>query len=107
MSCQCGHFEKLAPPLAKQDGAYFASDRLTWVDFIIFDLLETHSEFAAYDFGTKHLVSSDILTTTFPRLANFYKQIAARPAFVRHRQSKNRFPYTVPNMPKPAGKQQK
>ncbi|KAI0222734.1 Glutathione S-transferase P 1 [Lamellibrachia satsuma] len=97
-----GYIEQLAPPLAKQEQAFFYSSRLTWVDFLVFDLLENNIEFAHYDFGSNatYIVGIDVLGQ-FPRLANFYRHFSGRPGLSSYlRGGKKRFKYTVPNMPK-------
>ena len=85
-----------------QEQAFFYSNRLTWVDFLVFDLLENNIEFAHYDFGSNatYIVGIDVLGQ-FPRLANFYRHFSGRPGLSSYlRGGKKRFKYTVPNMPK-------
>ncbi|KAK2189301.1 hypothetical protein NP493_109g02002 [Ridgeia piscesae] len=98
-----GYIEQQAPPLAKQEQAFFYSSRLTWVDFLVFDLLENNIEFAHYDFGnsnTTYIVDIDVLAQ-LPRLANFYRHFSGRPRLSAYlRGGKRRFKYTIPNQPK-------
>lgn len=92
-----GYFEKLAPPLAKQEKAFFASDRLTWVDFLVFDLIDANKDFGRYDFGQSSL-NTEVLGQ-FPKLNNFYRQMAGRPRIARFLRSEGRHPYKIPNLP--------
>ncbi len=83
-----------------QDRAFFSSDRLTWVDFTVFDWLETNVEFAAYDFGPKASPAPKDILDQYPRLNNFYKHFLGRPNIYKYRNSKKRLAFKVPNMPK-------
>jgi len=89
--------------LLLQEQAFFYSSRLTWVDFLVFDLLENNIEFAHYDFGnsnTTYIVDIDVLAQ-LPRLANFYRHFSGRPRLSAYlRGGKRRFKYTIPNQPK-------
>ena len=82
--------------LSFQSGAFFASKRLTWVDFIVFDLLETNIEFAKLDvnkaFGAEPLKN-------LPKLGNFFRNFMQRPRINKHLRSANRFPFKIPNVP--------
>ena len=82
----------------KQEDAYFASGRLTWVDFLVFNVLDNNIEFCQYDFG------GDVKKTdpvgNLPKLANFYKQMSARASIKAFHESDKRFPYKIANKPK-------
>ena len=90
------YFEKLAPVNSTDkniDGLYFASERLTWVDFVIFDLLDTHVEFGKLTFdGTAEGI--DVLAN-FPKLRGFYEHFASRPKIARYFKAERRVPYSL------------
>ena len=81
-----------------QTDAYFASNRLTWVDFYIYDLLERSMDFGLFNFGSSSVIQKDVLVD-FPKLGNFYRQISSRPKIVKYRLSDRRFPYVIANKP--------
>ena len=75
-------FKVSEPWFRFQERAYFASDRLTWVDFAVFDLIENNLEFAAYNFGQESKSKVDILEM-FPKLNNFYRHLRGHPKLAR------------------------
>ena len=89
-------FEKLAPDNSTDkdlDGLYFASERLTWVDFVIFDLLDTHVEFGKLTFdGQAEAV--DVLGN-FPKLKAFYENFASRPNIAKYFKAERRVPFRL------------
>lgn len=90
------YFEKLAPVNATDkyiDGLYFASERLTWVDFVIFDLLDTHIEFGklAFDSDAEEV---DVLAN-FPNLKAFYEDFASRPKIAKYLKAERRVPFRL------------
>lgn len=90
------YFEKLAPVNATDkyiDGLYFASERLTWVDFVIFDLLDTHIEFGklAFDSDAEEV---DVLAN-FPKLKAFYEDFASRPKIAKYLKAERRVPFRL------------
>lgn len=90
------YFEKLAPVNATDkyiDGLYFASERLTWVDFVIFDLLDTHIEFSklAFDSDAEEV---DVLAN-FPKLKAFYEDFASRPKIAKYLKAERRVPFRL------------
>ncbi|XP_071954435.1 glutathione S-transferase Mu 1-like [Antedon mediterranea] len=92
------YFEKLAPSLHKQETApYFADDHLTWVDFIVFDLLDANVEFAKYDMG-EPLIS---ILDPYTKLSTFYKKFQAMPRVAAYLKSPRRRPYKIPKTPPP------
>ncbi len=84
-----------------QESPFFASGRLTWVDFLMFDLIETDLEFAKFDFRTPGLVQVNVLEK-LPRLSNFYRSMAKLPRLAKHLSSKSRYPFKVPYWPSDA-----
>ncbi|XP_006815126.1 glutathione S-transferase P 1-like [Saccoglossus kowalevskii] len=89
------HFEKIAPCIQAQDKTFFASDRLTWIDFLVFDLLDNNVEFSKVKMAGVRPV--DVLEK-YPRLSSFYNQFIQRPNLVAYLQ--NRSPFKLPYMPK-------
>ncbi|CAD5116310.1 DgyrCDS5215 [Dimorphilus gyrociliatus] len=87
------HFEKLAPSLTQQDGAFFASNRITWVDLLVFEVLNQQITYAADDFGGKTYKNTEILKQS-PKLANFYRQMLKRDRIDAYLQSERRHPFT-------------
>lgn len=90
------YFEKVAPVNATDkgiDGLYFASERLTWVDYVMFDLLETHVEFGRLTFdGQAEIV--DVLEN-FPKLKAFYENFAIRPMLAKYLKAERRVPFRL------------
>ena len=85
------YFEKLAPVNSTDegiDGLYFASERLTWVDYVLFDLLDTYVEFGKLAFDGQAEVI-DVLAN-FPRLKAFYKNFASRPRIAKYLKSRKK-----------------
>ncbi|CAH1775922.1 unnamed protein product, partial [Owenia fusiformis] len=62
-----GYFEKLAPTSQQGKDIFFASSRLTWVDFLVFDLLDVNVEFGKFNVGA-NVAPVDPLKD-FPKLA--------------------------------------
>ncbi|XP_033636377.1 glutathione S-transferase P-like [Asterias rubens] len=96
------HFEKLTPNFQLEDMGYFGGKHLTWVDFLIFDVLDLNLEFAKVDMGRPLVAILD----GYPKLQSFYNQFRQRPKVAAYLNSKRRFPFSCP-MPKnlPAAKQ--
>ncbi|ELT87050.1 hypothetical protein CAPTEDRAFT_221061 [Capitella teleta] len=93
------YFEKLAPSLANLETAFFLGDRLTWVDFLVFYVLENNVEFCQHSFGNNKVLVVDALEK-FPKLAHFYRLMSKRPRLSKYIRSKRRIPFTVPYIPK-------
>lgn len=89
------HMEKVAPPL--QEEPYFASSRLTWVDFTVFDLLDAHVDFASFDMGMD--VKAVDPLADFPKLNTFYQKMKKLPRIASYLKSSKRRPYKIPYMP--------
>lgn len=94
------YFEKLAPVednSTNVDGLYFASERLTWVDYVMFDLLDTYVEFSRLTFGeapTKDATTVDILEN-YPKLKAFYESFTSRPKIARYLRAERRVPFRL------------
>ncbi|EDO48102.1 predicted protein [Nematostella vectensis] len=70
---------------------YWVGDRITWVDYVIFELLDAHVEFGRLDFqgeGTK----VDIFHK-YPNLEAFYKGFASRPKLAAYLKAQHRVPF--------------
>ena len=90
------YFEKLAPVNSTDegiDGLYFASERLTWVDYVLFDLLDTYVEFGKLAFDGQAEVI-DVLAN-FPRLKAFYENFASRPRIAKYLRAERRVPFRL------------
>ena len=90
------YFEKLAPVNSTNegiDGLYFASERLTWVDYVLFDLLDTYVEFGKLAFDGQAEVI-DVLAN-FPRLKAFYENFASRPRIAKYLRAERRVPFRL------------
>lgn len=90
------YFEKLAPVNSTDegiDGLYFASERLTWVDYVLFDLLDTYVEFGKLAFDGQVEVI-DVLAN-FPRLKAFYENFASRPRIAKYLRAERRVPFRL------------
>lgn len=85
--------------LQLQDNCYFVGDRLTWVDYLIFDMLEINVEFSKFDFGEGAAPAAFPLTR-FPKLMHFYKRFSSRPNIHAYINRPTRLPYRIPNQPK-------
>ena len=85
-----------------QKGAYFVADRLTWVDFLIFDVLDYNVQYGLYDFGNKEY-KVDVLEH-FPKLNNFYRLLASRPNIEQYLKSDRRHQFVPFNLPQDAPK---
>ena len=97
-----GHFEKLAPNFDKESNdSFFVGDRLTWIDYVIFELIDMNVEFSkntrSYLPGPD--VTQDILDN-FPKLKNFYETFSQRPKLRKYLFSPGRFPFKLPYPPK-------
>ncbi|XP_013381282.1 glutathione S-transferase [Lingula anatina] len=95
-----GYFEKLAPPLSKLNEAFFVNDRLTWVDFLLFDQLDSNMEFGRFE-EYPDAMSVHVLKD-FPKLRKYYNQMAARPRIAAFLNDTKRFKFALPRRPKDA-----
>ena len=88
------YFEKLAPVednSTDADGLFFASNRMTWVDYVMFDLLDTYVEFGRLNFGDDEAPTIDVLEN-FPKLKAFYEYFAGRPNIAKYLKAERRVP---------------
>ncbi|XP_028404419.1 glutathione S-transferase P-like [Dendronephthya gigantea] len=82
-----GYFEKLASSFEKESNqSYFIGDHSTWIDYIMFELIDMNTEF-------------DILED-FPKLKNFYETFLQRPNLQKYLVSPARLPYRLPYPPR-------
>ncbi|XP_020609413.1 glutathione S-transferase-like isoform X2 [Orbicella faveolata] len=89
-------FEKLAPVednSTNVNGLFFASERLTWVDYVMFDLLDTHVEFSRLSFGDD-APTVDVLAN-YPKLKAFYETFSSRPKIARYLKAERRVPFRL------------
>ena len=90
------YFETLAPMEDNStdvDGLFFASERLTWADYVMFDLLDTHVEFGRLSFGDD-APTVDVLAN-FPKLKAFYENFSSRPKIARYLKAERRVPFRL------------
>lgn len=95
------YFEKLAPAIDKESNhSFFISNRLTWIDYFLFDLIDINVEF--FKHTRLYLVESDIIEDifeNFPKLGYFYKTFSQRPALRKYLLSSERLPFKLPYSP--------
>ncbi|XP_022087367.1 glutathione S-transferase P-like [Acanthaster planci] len=89
------HFEKLAPSIQAEDVAYFGGKHITWVDFLVFDLLDVNMEFGQVDLGRPQVA----ILSNYPKLQSFYNQFRTRPRIAAYLNSSKRAPYKLPYVP--------
>ncbi|XP_038049580.1 glutathione S-transferase P-like [Patiria miniata] len=89
------HFERIAPSIQAEDVAYFGGSHITWVDFLVLDVLDANVEFAQVDMGRPLVAILD----KYPKLQSFYNQFRVRPKIVAYLNSDRRMPYKLPKMP--------
>ena len=96
------HFERLAPEINRQENndSFFIADRLTWIDYLVFELIACNVEFSKSTvlFLKDNNVEEDILEN-FPRLNNFYKTFSRRPQLEKYLVSKSRRAFKLPFPP--------
>ena len=97
-----GYFEKLAPTFDKESNdSFFIGDRLTWIDYIVFELIDTNVEFNNHtrSFLPEVHILHDILEG-FPKLKYFYETFSQRPNLQKYLLSSSRLPYKLPYPPR-------
>lgn len=89
------YFEKIAPVQDKTGKElHFASERLTWVDFAVFNLIELNYSFEA---ATRDARGKEIdILENFPRLKIFYQEFQNRPKLHAYLNSNDRPQYKMP-----------
>lgn len=97
-----GYFEKLARPLDKESNkSFFVGNHLTWIDYIMFELIDKNVEFVKH---TRHylqepdVVRQDILEN-FPKLRYFFEMFSQRPSLRKYLSSPARLPFLLPYPP--------
>ena len=89
------YFEKLAPVSSSEKEMFFIGDRVTWVDYVMFDLLESHIEFAKVEFAGKVHQDTEVLAD-YPKLNIFFNKFANRPKLAAYLKAERRMPFTKP-----------
>ena len=94
-----GYFEKLAPSVDLYgEGVYFASSRLTWLDYSVFDMLESNCNLLDHREGI--VIESQLNCTQvfdlFPKLKTFYASFKERPNINAYIQSESRPKFADP-----------
>jgi len=102
------YFEMLAPSAMKEtDGFYFVSERLTWIDYMIFEMIESNCNFITHtenDLSGEYDISICLqLFDKFPRLHDFYKSFINRVNIDAYIKSERRLPFKIPYDPKTTG----
>ena len=96
------HFERFAPyPSAESEGRYFASDRLTWVDYIVFEMIDSNCNFVEYTAEQNmttggYIGTCESLLTNFPNLNGFYNSFKSRANIDKYLKSESRPVYKLP-----------
>lgn len=99
------YIENLAPNHGTDtEGLYFSSGRLTWLDYLVFEMLESNGNLIDYkeghqEIGVPNRVNSSEILVQFPCLIGFYNYFKDRPnirAYVNNdARPKFRVPYDV------------
>ena len=93
------YFENLAPGrTSNTTELHFASERTTWLDFLVYDLLEVNINFVNITKASDE-ENTDFLVK-FPKLKEFYEDFGKRPRLSKYLNSDSRLPYTIPRDPK-------
>lgn len=75
---------------SSQGEVYWVGDRRTWIDYVVFELLDSHVEFGKLTFkGTAKEI--DVLES-LPHLKVFYESFGSRPNLQRYLKAKHRYP---------------
>jgi len=93
------HFEELAPSIDLYgEAVHFASARLTWLDYSVFDMLESNCNLLDHQEGIivgSHLNCTQVLES-FPKLKTFYGSFKERPNINAYIQSESRPKFAYP-----------
>ena len=88
--------EKIAP---SGEQMFFNNERITWIDYAIFDMMESNCALLDYDLGDvrlpEHLNCTEILKQ-FPKLQLFYDMFIQRPNINNYVNSMTRFKFGPP-----------
>lgn len=96
------YFEKLAPTFDKESNdSFFIGHRLTWIDYILFELIDMNVEFSTHTraFLPGPDVTQDILES-FPKLKYFYETFSKRPNLRKYLSSSARLPFKLAYPPR-------
>ena len=111
-----GYFDRLVPKsTSESEGVYFASERLTWVDYLVFEMIDSNCDFVnhtkieilkdeaiteSYDNEEKkiHLNDCTYLVQNFPNLNIFYTNFRNRSGLKRYLLG-GRHSYSIPFLP--------
>ncbi len=90
-----GYFEKIAPRRdISANELHYASDRVTWVDFLVFNLLETNYNFE--EITRPDGAAAVNILEQFKKLESFYLEFQNRPHLHEYLTSPERFAYKLP-----------
>ena len=89
------HFEKISPMRdISANELHFASDRLTWVDFLVFNMIDTNYYFEK---ATREARGKEVdVLESFPKLQLFYKEFSDRPKLHAYMNSNQRPSFKLP-----------
>lgn len=89
------HFEKITPERdINANELHFASERLTWVDFLVFDMIDHNQSFEE---ATREAQGEPVdILQNFPRLKLFYKEFKDRPKLHAYLKSDKRHAFKLP-----------
>eukprot|EP00045_Choanoeca_perplexa_P012548 m.137313 g.137313 ORF g.137313 m.137313 type:complete len:151 (+) comp16051_c0_seq7:173-625(+) len=94
-----GHFERFL----SADGSFIAPNVVTWVEFVMFDLLDLLRALASEPVyaptGEIVQMSASSVLKDFPRLAAFYDQMTQRPRLAAYLKSSHRPTFKLPYAP--------
>lgn len=65
------------------DGLFFASNRMTWVDYVMFDFLDIYVEFGRFNFGDDEVFIINVLEN-FLKFKVFYEYFVGRFNIVKY-----------------------
>eukprot|EP00730_Choanoeca_flexa_P017928 TRINITY_DN8688_c0_g1_i3.p1 TRINITY_DN8688_c0_g1~~TRINITY_DN8688_c0_g1_i3.p1 ORF type:complete len:305 (+),score=77.38 TRINITY_DN8688_c0_g1_i3:21-935(+) len=93
------HFEKLLG----DDATFVTPDTITWVDYVMFDLLDMLRSFASEPVyaadGSQASISASSILKPFPKLAAFYDTMGKRPLLRAYLTSSERPAFKLPYPP--------
>lgn len=89
------HFEKLAPMRdVSGNELHFASGRITWVDFLVFNMIDTNYSFEQATREARG--NEDDVLQSFPKLKMFFKEFNDRPKLRAYMHSSQRPTFKLP-----------
>lgn len=78
----------------RQETSFFTGGRITWVDYLIFNMLDGQVEFGKLDVG---LPTVNVLEP-YPKLSSFYNRFRTREKIAAYLNSDRRLPYSGPKV---------